>query len=181
MAPRVFDWRNSLAKELLREDIIAGRTHRDGRPLKPAEVFSLRLEYEASGWELFPSRLYSLRRAIAREQKQAKIDSDAFERDVLIYWNHHNPNPRAKKIWEGSAAQQQLRKDIDDEKHETLTPRKLWGKTTCYQTWSLDEFQDHIYQEVKLRKYYVYRDTKAEEKRKKKMKKANRANSATQM
>jgi len=90
-----------------------------------------------------------------RDIDRAADDADAFD----DYIANHAPSQHNSKgfiEWEGSEAQQQLKEDIAERKHEQMTPKELFESRPVYQTCSLtlQAFRDHIYQIVRTEKYY---------------------------
>ena len=146
-------WAESKTRELLLQDIIDEVVPREPCSSMPSQtIFTSRPEYAEYGYEKFCSRLSRLRVQVKREVKRSDDDLAAF--------NNFKANNIAHAVtahgypeWEGSDAQKQLKKDIDDGYHDLLEPKELWLFREVYDDFPLVVFKDHIYQEVKTRKY----------------------------
>ena len=57
---------------------------------------------------------------------------------------------------DGSLAQALLKKDINNNKHKTLTPKQLHNSKDKYKEFKLEVFCKHIHQEVNTRKYIAH-------------------------
>jgi DNA repair exonuclease SbcCD nuclease subunit len=59
--------------------------------------------------------------------------------------------------WEGSLAQAQLKKDVEEKYQVGKKPKELWEDNgenrESYRDYPLQVFRDHIYQEIRLRKW----------------------------
>lgn len=65
----------------------------------------------------------------------------------------HSRNARGYPEWDGSAAQRQLKEDIESNLHNIIEPIDLWYLREVYDPFPLKVFRDHIYQEIKTAKY----------------------------
>jgi hypothetical protein len=153
-------WGECKARDLLIQDIIDEVVPREPCPSMPSQViFTSRPEYAEYRYKDFCNRLSRLRAQVKQDITQADDDLEAF--------NHYNANNIAHKItahgypeWEGSKAQSQLKEDIDNNLHEMLEPKELLLYREVYDDFPLDVFHDHIYQEIKTRKYFHTLDVK---------------------
>ena len=145
-------WKDSQAKMLLQQDILNGKVT---SAMKPMEVYMMRPEYKAYDKINFGNNLRCLRNSL--EQNQAKADSDSA---ALMHDHHIHPKaanmPKGYPWWDGLAARQLLKQDIDAGLMKKLKPSKLHGTQPEYQAFPLKVFHDHIHQEVQshLRKGY---------------------------
>jgi hypothetical protein len=147
------NWKNSIARKLLEEDLRSGKIPLEGDVMKPQDVFLQRPEYaEFCEYEDFPRRLRELRKQISRKNERALVAANALSHDRRIY-----PKERTDKTgkvrWEGSEAERLLRLDIDAGKHETMAPKLLYAERREYQEFPLKVFRNHIYQEQRTRKF----------------------------
>jgi hypothetical protein len=71
-------------------------------------------------------------------------------------------NHRGELRWEGSMAQQLLRLDMDDGKHQIMKPENLYNSRFEYlEQCSLGTFREHIYQEMRRRRKVRFAKNKA--------------------
>eukprot|EP00957_Ditylum_brightwellii_P078068 5934855-Ditylum_brightwellii.AAC.1 len=65
--------------------------------------------------------------------------------------------------WNGSKAQELLKKDIKLERHKSMKPKSLWQLCPEYQEFDSKTFRKHIYQEMcalKETPYWIYKKKK---------------------
>jgi len=148
------EWKNSKGKELLLKGLRDGSIPLDGKDMPPKEVYTLRPEFaDYGGYKNFPSRLRSARKTIIEKNDRASSDLAAFTHDRLLYPEAPH-NYRGEPRWDGSDAERFLKQDIDDGKHDIMTPQELYNSRAVYhQNYPLYVFRGHIYQEVKRRKF----------------------------
>jgi len=149
MAPRKkkspVPWGKSKAKELLFQDIAAGRAVGTAR-----EIYSSRPEYAAAqpNFNAFAGNFYRLRKWIAKHQERADEDAAALAHDVL-----ENPrammDPRGYPRWDQSDAFKLLKQDIADGKQDEMAPQQLHQSRDEYKDFPLEVFRNHIYQELR--------------------------------
>jgi hypothetical protein len=147
-------WAKSKARRLLWRDLRKGFTPMD---MEPADVFLTRPEFAEydDNFDRFKNRLTSLKKQCVAFEDRAAIDGAAFAHDRALY-----PFPllnfRGEPQWPGSGAEMWLNRDITDGLHDQMLPRVLRQTRVEYQEFQLKTFREHIYQEVKKRKYYAY-------------------------
>jgi hypothetical protein len=152
------DWRHSEAKKLLSQLIARGDIPRDGS-MKPKIVWNAfclpRHEFLFFKYPNFPSRLRSLLKTYNGKVDRAGTDVDALAHDRILFpkaTHNHRGEPR----WEGSEAERLLKLDVDDQKHKTVKPIELYkSRPEYYEHYPLEIFRNHIYQEVRLRKFVL--------------------------
>jgi hypothetical protein len=95
-------------------------------------------------------------------------DKAAFLHDEALNLRANNkPYPR----WGGTVAEDLLKTDIDEGKHETMKPRELQATRPEYSLYPLKVFRDHVQQELRARcerSYWLARhqeETKQEKKK----------------
>ena len=147
-------WLDSQARALLMQDIIDGVVPPEPDNSMPTQtIFTSRPEYASYGYANFSSRLSSLRKIVARDKTRADDDLEAFlkyKANNII----HTHNARGYPEWDGSDAQKQLKEDISNGLHDEMQPIELWCFREEYDDFPLKVFRDHIYQEVRTRKFY---------------------------
>jgi len=171
-------WRKSAARDFLYNALLEGIIPQNPTQMKPREVYDtfckMRPEfkhfqdYKALD---FASRLRSARERVNKKTSRADTDLQAFEHDRLIF-----PAPthdmHGEEMWQGSKAQELLRKDIKDGIADKLKPKVLYEKREeYYEKYSLDRFRDRIYQERKAMKRAAYVSDKRQQQEEKANKK----------
>lgn len=164
------DWTDSSAREylynLLLEGKVPGRKEITPKKLydeylKDRPEFKPFQNYTKLG---FATKLSSLRDKVEKRQGRATKDAARLAHDRLIF-----PAPtvdtKGDVMWQESAAQKLLQKDIADGKHKTMKPKVLYEtKASYYENYELDVFRRRIYQELKAIKHIKYLTEKRAEK-----------------
>jgi hypothetical protein len=157
-------WKNSEAKHLLERDLLDGTIPLLSDDMGPKEVFQQREQFAEFDYKNFRSNLSNLRKQIIEKKERAISESAALARDRMIYpraTHNHRGEPR----WDGSEAEWQLKKDMDDGKHKTMKPELLYrSREVFYLNYSLTVWRKHIEQEERSRKFLAY--VKAKNKKK---------------
>ena len=140
------DWRSSATKKLLFDDLVAGRL--DGK--MPRHAQATRPEYLAMDKTKFGSRFCMLCKSVRKDKACADLDNQA----VVEFLNHRPTLPPTtnQPRWDGSAAQRQLRIDVQENRHVNITPQAFQATNEVYRTFSPGAFRNHIYQEVRHQK-----------------------------
>ena len=104
----------------------------------------------------FTRRLGAEKAQFLKKQRRADLDQKCFDN----YRQHHpekETNHRGEPRWEGSLAQAQLKKDVEEKYQVGKKPKELWEDNgenrESYRDYPLQVFRDHIYQEIRLRKW----------------------------
>ena len=168
-------WLDSVGKELLRRDILAGKVSLNNDD-KPIEVFKMRPQYSCDAaadgtaktvpvkLQTFASRLYGIRKQILAGKTRAEKDRESFENFKA---NHTAKSMTARGYpqWAHSKAKDLLCKDMDNGKHtafkkiqknsgaEVPDQQSFWRSRSEYLEFPLEVFRKHIHQELKTRKY----------------------------
>jgi hypothetical protein len=142
-----------IAKELLKEDIVAGFVTPS---MKPSEVFILREEYECVEYTNFRSNLNSLRKKLKKMGKEAEESTVAVAHDRTLYPVRINQPGFKYPRWNGSEAERLLKLDVNDGKNERMLPKQLHETRLAYQAFPLEVFRKHILQEARSRKETPY-------------------------
>jgi hypothetical protein len=117
-------WKDSVAKRLLREDIISGVVLAS---MAAKDVYDMRPEYKKWSYKNFPANLRNLRKAIANSYARMLSDCEAYGHDrALLMTLRAGENPQDIP-WHKSEAKQLLKQDIDDGKHKQMKPEVLHG------------------------------------------------------
>lgn len=149
-------WRFSRAKMLLYEDIVGGIVTDD---CVAEIVYGKRVEFQEYPFNNFKTNLKTLRNTINKNQAKADNDMEALLHDMVIL----APRDPSIKLWNGSAAQKQLKKDIDEGRNNGMTTREFWTSRAEYQEWPPKKFIKHVHQVISSRKqsnYWENRTTK---------------------
>jgi hypothetical protein len=135
-------WEKSPAKELLTQEILADivKAH-----MKPKAVWLTHDEYKAYPLDRFGNNLRNLREQILKLKGRSEFDAVSVAHDLALHPPVPN-HPRGYPRWEGSEAQKQLKKDVDEQKHLVYKPKVLRETFDEYKKFPLDVFRDHIYQ-----------------------------------
>ena len=152
-------WKNSKAKQLLYKDIMDGRVPlqaktADGKStMSLSEIYNLRPEFKEYLYTKFSSRLSSLRKTIADNNRRAELDQEAFDN----YVEHTEVASFSSKgyiQWQGSDAQKLCQEDIESSFHKSMSRLDLYGSREEYYTnFPLDAFRDKVRQEIRTAKY----------------------------
>ncbi|CAB9507153.1 hypothetical protein SEMRO_295_G110320.1 [Seminavis robusta] len=111
--------------------------------------------FEKVPWKNFSDRLKRLRNKVVDKNNRSKRDADALVHDRKIYPTQTH-NEQGQLRWHGSEAEKLLEKDVDEEKHISMTKIELYNSRLEYQHFNLRVFRGHVYQELKKRKFLAY-------------------------
>ena len=110
----------------------------------------------------FASRLRAVKKDSASKIARAEVDKEnltEFRRQCPVQEFNSLGEPR----WEGSEAQcllkmalEEITKRSAEQMKELLEPKVLYQTEPSYQKFSLDKFPDHIYQEMRSRRFLKY-------------------------
>ena len=115
----------------------------------------------------FPERLRAARKRADKKTGRAREDSEALKHDRAIF-PERTEDFGGEPIWQGSKAQELLRRDLKDEEKMKLKPKQLQMEEEEYLRFSLENFRDRIYSERKAMQRIVYMKKKKEAKEAKK-------------
>jgi hypothetical protein len=105
------------------------------------------------------TRHFSLQKSTCLDQRSVLHD------EALNLRANNKPYPR----WGGTVAEDLLKIDIDEGKHETMKPRELQATRPEYSLYPLKVFRDHVQQERRARcgrNYWLARHQEMKEKKK---------------
>ena len=141
--PKKRKWATSVARHLLKEDIINGRI-KDG--MDPTEVYQGRPEFQQFPFKNFKTNFENLMQNILLQFDRLQSDCDAFGHDLAIIEEIRRDAPVATP-WHKSEARKLLRRDVEGGKHHQLWPIEMYQSEAAYREFSLEVFRNHIYQE----------------------------------
>ena len=136
------------------------------------DVYQMRSNlYKGYKFNNFKANLDALRKRVTKDKNRADEDLAAFLHDMEI-----RSQPAAAMEagryprWQDSDAEQLLKIDIDTGIGTSLKPEELWKSRAEYQSFPLDVFRKHIYQEARAeaeKSYWLHKKKQKEEKKKK--------------
>jgi hypothetical protein len=145
-------WRNSVARQLLEQDIMNGTIPLTNAEMTARDVHSCRPEFSQLPYESFPRRLQALRDSCKAKVNRGLDDAAAYHHD-----RQFDQQPTSATLglprWEGSNAERLLKIDITDGVDLQMTRQELYATRQEYQVFTLTTFRGHIHQEVKRRKF----------------------------
>jgi len=120
------DYAHSTAKYLLEQDLVTGKIPLDAKKMSSKDAYASRPEFAMhQGERLFPNRLSRSRKAARENKNTSALESAALANDRKIY-PKKTTDQRGRPLWEGSAAQKKLIKDVKKGRHLTQTPSQLY-------------------------------------------------------
>jgi hypothetical protein len=145
-------WKDSKAKQILREDIISGFVpgSMSAKDAYNDEREGRKQLYAPYKFENFTNNLRNLRKQITTLQKLADEDSAALIRELQLY-PPSEADPRGHPVWNGSKAQASLEQDVTAiiaGMLEKKPPKLLQLSRAEYQLFPLTTFRDHYYKEL---------------------------------
>ena len=112
----------------------------------------------------FERQLASHRLQVAKDNGKLSASWKAFEHDQALF-SRRTHNRQGKLVFDVHPAKPKLREDVKNKVHKPLSPTEFRLTRPEYQEFTLDEFRDRIYQEIRLQKFYYYleKERKAKE------------------
>jgi len=166
-------WATSKAKQQLKKWFKDGTLLLDySETIGPRKLWDIHCEkhqfFGGAGMKYdstFTNRLRSVKNDHDKKDTRADQDLQSFNNFMA---NHPTPavNSRGEPRWQGSEAERQLKEDIKNQYHVGKKPKDLWedAERQSYKNYPLKVFRDHIYQEVRLRKWLAFTKAKLREK-----------------
>lgn len=152
LKPTPEPWGNSKAKALLEQQYAGGLLGTKSAD----EVFHSNPLFEAYDIDNFKKNFAALKDRVDRDTALDDFDEDAYESEKVAFIPSATTN-RGKTRWDGSEAQKQLFKDLEDGEYEKGNPKALWEKRECYHKFfELEVFRKHIHQVLTANKGSVY-------------------------
>ena len=147
--PKPPKWQYSAAKKLLSNDILDGKTTSN----TPKQVYEMHAVYKQYVYNNFRANLRCLKANLQELQDRADEDHAAFLHDEALNLRANNkPYPR----WGGSVAEELLKNDIDNCRHETMKPHQLQATRPHYSRYPPKVFSGHLQQELRSRRERSY-------------------------
>ena len=150
MAPETKKWKESNARAILKNDIIADviPEHMTSR-----QVWNSREIYQEYPFAQFSTNLGTLRRACQKNKKRMEEDADFYGHDRAILdamqrVSLENEATHRSIPWHRSPAKNLLKNDIKENKHLEMPPSQLRETREEYMAFSKRIFRDRIRQEV---------------------------------
>lgn len=171
--PKPPAWRYSEAKKLLLKDIEDRKVTAES---DAETVHNSRPQYKLYKLENFRSNLNRYLKDRKEGIERANSDDAALNHDEALGLRKNNkPYPR----WQGSMAEELLKKDLDDGKYEEKHPSKLRATRPEFKAYPKKVFRDHIQQELRARRerpYWLARRAEKQAEKEKKTKKKTEKN-----
>ena len=168
MATQKIQWRNSLPREILLDDL-----EKRILPLAESELsaeeawkrcYSHLPEFRLVPFWQFKERLEGHREQLQKKVEKALDDELAFAHDRHLH-PRKTTNHRGEKVFDVSSARKLLRKDVTDKVHLQMTPSEFQKWRPEYKDFKPKKFKQHIYQEIRRQKFLYYLTVKRAEKR----------------
>ena len=106
-------------------------------------------DYLLSMWYLVPQTHFSV------NCFRAAHESECLAHDRRLF-PRQTENHRGEPVFDLSAAKLLLRADVEEGKHNQLTPSQLQASRLEYHPFNAKKFKHHIYQEVRRQKFINY-------------------------
>jgi hypothetical protein len=168
-------WVDCSGRQILLDDLEEGRLSLDDSVTAEQawETYRTTPEFANVVFTQFKARLKDHRKQVLKKVTQKQTEWTAYLRDVDLH-PRQSTNGRGEPVFDLSSAKDLLRQDVKDKVHEEMSPWELWQSRPEYMHFKLKKFRHRIYQEVRLQKYYHYRDmariTKKQEQKQKTLK-----------
>ena len=159
------NWRNSIAKQILIEDLEEGFISLSEEQLSPEEAWDLYrplLEFKNVPFHQFKKQLKA-----HREQVSIRKERLGLEEAALIQFRTRNPrkthNNKYKPVFDMMPGKQLLRGDVKDGLHLVFSLRELHHSRPEYACLTPKKFNERVYQEIKRKKYFHHLKLKSVE------------------
>ncbi len=133
-------------------------------PLDPADAsaeeawdicYRHMVEFVPVDFSQFKERLRDHRKQVGADITRAAHESECLAHDRRLF-PRQTENHRGKPVFDLSAAKLLLRADVEEGKHNQLTPSQLQASRLEYHPFNAKKFKHHIYQEVRRQKFINY-------------------------
>lgn len=160
---KVIDWRNSLAKHIILSDLEEGILSLDELDVSPEEawttVYGRLAEFKDVPFRQFRDRLKDHRDQIRKSLHNSTRDALAFAHDRQLY-PRKTHNHLGEPVFDKSEAEEPLREDVKNGRHEVMSARDLQATREEYAMFDPNIFRHRIYQEVRRQKFVYYLEVK---------------------
>ena len=177
------DWASSESKLIIVKDLEDGNLSLDENEVSAERAWTTRyskhpqLVLERVCFSQFKDRLKDHRKQVTRRAQKVSLEVAALAHDRLLY-PRETHNNRGEPVFSSSAAQRLLRQDVNDKKHDGMTPLSFQHTRPEYIHFNPKIFKGRIYQEVRRQKFINHleqdqaqKDSKRKDKAKKSTKK----------
>lgn len=173
-ANKKFDWRNSAAKKYLKkcfkDGVIPLTYPTDDGGVGPQAVWDEHCKDHPSFKGMVYDTTFANRLRAVKSDSASKIQRATTDKENLQAFRAKFPKQATNSLgeprWEGSEAQCLLKTDLEvilklpqEEIDKQLEPKVLYSKNETYRVFSLPKFRDHIYQEIRRRRFMKYSET----------------------
>jgi hypothetical protein len=170
-ANKKFDWRNSAAKKYLKkcfkDGVIPLTYPTDEGGVGPHAVWDEHCKDHPSFKGMVYDTTFANRLRAVKNDSASKITRATADEENLQAFRAKHPkqstNALGEPRWEGSEAQCLLKSDLEvilklpqEDIDKQLEPKVLYSKNEAYSVFSLPKFRDHIYQEIRRRRFMKY-------------------------
>ena len=166
--PGWVDWCNQVAGEIMQDDLSTGILPLTEEEMPAAEAFAIYSQeddFKDICFDQFKERLASYRKSYGKKKQVAAMDEYYMQQDRLKH-PRKMYNRRHEKVFDlDDAAKKQLRQDVQEGKHLTMTPSQLRMTQSFYQEYKLVIFKRRVYQMVRRFKFENYLEEKRKEKK----------------
>ena len=156
------DWRKSPARQVLIADLEKGGPlyRRDNIPAEEVFVWYKQFAaFENVVLDQFKARLNDHRKQAQKRMFKSLQEEQYMIKDRQLY-PREPKNGRGQLVFDMSPAKLLLREDVRKNVHLRMSARKLQKSREAYRPFDPNVFRHRIYQEVRLQKYFHYRDKK---------------------
>jgi hypothetical protein len=156
-------WQKSQAREILLDDLQSGLLPVNADELSAEEAWDLVYQHMAEFvpvvFSQFKERLRDHRRQVGKNMIRAASESEALVHDRRLF-PRSTENQRSEPVFDLSPAKLLLRADVEEGKHNRMTPTELKNSRIEYHIFNANKFKHRIYQEVRRQKFINYLNLK---------------------
>ena len=148
------DWRNCPGRQVLLEDLADGTLPLDASVMSEEEAWETYrhcVEFEGVEFSQFKARLKDHRKQIGASYGRSTEEMEAMLHDRMLK-PRKKYNHRGEPVFDVDPAKLLLREDVEQGKHETMTPMALQATREEYMRFDRTKFKERIYQEVRYQK-----------------------------
>jgi hypothetical protein len=168
-------WAHSAARQRLIDDLEKGNLALSDKKVSAEmawDFYSTCPEFANVSFAKFQGKLKDHWAQVAKGKGRSSFEMDALRNDRKLH-PRVTHDACGKPVWDLSQAKTLLRAYVvdklatmtPDELKRSINPTELWKTSDKYQVYDLQIFTHHIYQEIKLHKYFNYRNDKREKER----------------
>lgn len=162
------DWRYCEARTVLLLDLEREVLPIDATLLSAEDAwehcYSHMPEFNSVPFTQFKARLKDHRQQVGARISRSAIEADALVHDRILF-PRNEKNARGELVFDLHPAKNLLRADIDEGKHNELTPSQLQKTRPEYMLFAANKFKHRIYQEIRRTKFVNYLELEREKKK----------------